>query len=44
MKIACLEEISWRKQWIDDDQLMTLTTGMNGTGYGRYLLSLLDRH
>ncbi len=43
MKVACLEEIAWRKGWIGDDHLMRLAEPLAKTGYGRYLLRLLDR-
>jgi glucose-1-phosphate thymidylyltransferase len=43
MKIACLEEIAWRQGWIDDDRLRQLAATLRGTGYGEYLVSLLER-
>lgn len=39
--IACLEEIAWRRGFIDDGQLRALGTKLNMTEYGRYILSLL---
>lgn len=39
--IACLEEIAWRRGFIDDDQLRALGTKLNMTEYGKYILSLL---
>ena len=42
MKVACPEEIAWRQGWIDDQRLRRLAEPMQGTDYGRYLLSLLD--
>ena len=41
LKIAALEEIVWRNNWINDDQLQTLANLQLKSGYGRYLLSLL---
>ena len=41
LKIACPEEIAFRKQWIDADALRALTTPYKQNGYGQYLLSLL---
>ena len=41
MKIACLEEIAYRKGFIDAAQLEALARGMCGS-YGRYLLELLS--
>lgn len=39
-KIACLEEISWRMGWIDDEQLIRLADSLTKSGYGDYLLRL----
>jgi glucose-1-phosphate thymidylyltransferase len=41
LKIACPEEIAWRKKWIDDAALEALGTPLAKNGYGRYLLGLL---
>jgi len=41
LKIACPEEIAWRKKWIDDAALEALGTALAKNGYGRYLLGLL---
>ena len=40
LKIACVEEISWRMGWIDAGLLQRLAEPMAGNGYGQYLLSL----
>lgn len=40
-KIACLEEIAWRRGYIDDKQLLTLATKLKQSGYGSYLEKLL---
>lgn len=42
LKVACPEEIAWRKKWIDSEQLERLGTELVKSGYGRYLLSLLN--
>lgn len=39
--IACLEEIAWRRGFIDDSKLRELGEELKMTEYGRYLLSLL---
>ncbi len=41
LKIACPEEISYRKGWIDAQQLETLAQPMLKNPYGQYLKSLL---
>ena len=41
LKIACLEEIAWRSQWIDSEQLQRLAQPLSKNGYGQYLLRLL---
>lgn len=42
MKIGCVEEVAWRAGFIDDDQLRGLAEPLLRSGYGRYLLDLLD--
>ncbi|MEO1406306.1 MAG: glucose-1-phosphate thymidylyltransferase RfbA [Pseudomonadota bacterium] len=37
LKIACLEEISWRNGFIDDQQLAAHAKRLEKTGYGAYL-------
>lgn len=39
--IACLEEIAWRKGFIDDEQLRKVGESLKMTQYGQYILSLL---
>ena len=41
MKIACAEEIVWRKGYINDQQLADLARSLIKSGYGNYLMSLL---
>lgn len=43
LKIACLEEIAWRKGYINAEQLLALARPLAKTGYGKYLLSLPGR-
>ncbi|MEO1944712.1 MAG: glucose-1-phosphate thymidylyltransferase RfbA, partial [Candidatus Thioglobus sp.] len=40
LKIACLEEISWRNGWIGTDQLKKNAKLLEKSGYGEYLLQL----
>lgn len=42
LKIACPEEIAWRKAFIDDAQLEKLAMPLRMSGYGEYLLNLLN--
>ena len=41
-KIGCIEEIAWRRGYIDDAQLEALAKPLQKSGYGDYLLALLD--
>ena len=41
-KIACLEEIAWRNQWITSEELRNLAIHFGNASYGRYLLSLIS--
>jgi len=40
LKVACLEEIAFRKDWITQSILIRQGEALSKTGYGRYLLSL----
>ena len=42
LKIACPEEIAWRAGWIDAVQLGALAQPLAKSGYGQYLLRLLE--
>ncbi len=41
-KVGCLEEYAWRNGWIDDEQLRALAEPMLKSGYGRYLVGLVN--
>ena len=43
-RVSCIEEIAWRKGWIDLDQLHHLGEQLGKTEYGRYLMELADAH
>jgi glucose-1-phosphate thymidylyltransferase len=40
--ISCIEEIAWRRGFIDDKQLKKLGEVQKQTSYGQYIISLLD--
>jgi glucose-1-phosphate thymidylyltransferase len=42
LKIACLEEIAFRMKYIDAEQLKKLSESLEKSGYGEYLLYLLE--
>jgi glucose-1-phosphate thymidylyltransferase len=41
-KIGCLEEIAWRAGWIDSDQLRSIAAPLMKSGYGSYLVDLIE--
>ncbi|HIW32266.1 MAG TPA: glucose-1-phosphate thymidylyltransferase RfbA [Candidatus Paenibacillus intestinavium] len=43
LKIACLEEISYRKGYITRQQLLNLAEPLKKSGYGQYLIELADK-
>ena len=42
LKVACVEEIAYRKGWIDAKQLQKLADRLSKTLYGKYLLQILN--
>lgn len=42
IKIACIEEIAWRKGFINTEQLVKLATPLLKSGYGKYLMDLIN--
>jgi glucose-1-phosphate thymidylyltransferase len=41
LKVACPEEIAWRRGYISDEQLEALAQPLSKNGYGSYLMGLL---
>lgn len=42
LKVACLEEIAYKKGWIDSEKLKTIAQPMCKNNYGKYLLQLAE--
>lgn len=42
LKVACLEEIAYKKGWIDSQKLREIAKPMSKNNYGKYLLQLAD--
>ena len=43
LKVSCPEEIAWRQKWISDDDLRILSKPLLNSGYGNYLIDLLEK-
>lgn len=42
-KIGCIEEVAWREGLINDDHLLQIAEPLQKSGYGDYLINLLNR-
>jgi glucose-1-phosphate thymidylyltransferase len=42
LRIGCIEEVAYKKGWIDAAQLQAVATPLVKSGYGEYLLKLLE--
>ena len=40
--VSCIEEIAWRRGFINNDQLRSIGNELKMTDYGKYILSLLE--
>ena len=40
--MGCPEEVAWRQGWIDNEQLNRLAQPLKKSGYGTYLLQMLE--
>ena len=43
LKVACPEEIAFQQGWIDDQRVLELAEPLRNSGYGEYLIQLLER-
>lgn len=43
LRIGCIEEVAWKRGYISGEQLEALARPLVKSGYGEYLLQLLDR-
>jgi len=43
LKVACPEEIAFLQGWIDDERVIELAEPLRNSGYGEYLIQLLER-
>ena len=44
LKVACLEEIAYKRGWIDKEQLIALAQPMAKNDYGKYLLRRAEEY
>ena len=40
--VACLEEIAYRKGWITPEKVMEIAKSLIKTGYGKYLMEVVE--
>jgi glucose-1-phosphate thymidylyltransferase len=43
LKVGCPEEVAWRRGFLSDDELRSRAEKLTKSGYGSYLLGLLER-
>lgn len=43
LKIGSIEEVAWRKKYINDEQLLRLAEPLRKSGYGDYLINLIKK-
>jgi glucose-1-phosphate thymidylyltransferase len=43
LKICCPEEVAYQNRWIDAAQLKAIAAPLVKSGYGEYLMGLLER-
>jgi glucose-1-phosphate thymidylyltransferase len=42
LRVACIEEVAWRMNFIDREQLTKLGSELHKSSYGKYILGLVD--
>ena len=42
LKVCCPEEVAWRNGWINNEDLLKLAEPLIKSGYGNYLISLIN--
>jgi glucose-1-phosphate thymidylyltransferase len=42
LKVGCIEEIAWRNNWIDTDELVSLAASYGNSSYSEYLLKIVQ--
>ena len=42
LKVGCPEEVAWRQGWINDEQLERIAKPLGKSGYGNYLMQMLQ--
>ncbi len=42
LNIGCIEEIAWRNKFINDEQLLEIAQPLRKSGYGEYLIKLIQ--
>jgi len=43
LQIACLEEIAYNNEWIDEEQVLAAANDMGKSEYGKYLRSIIEK-
>jgi glucose-1-phosphate thymidylyltransferase len=43
LKVACPEEVAYIKGWIGAEHVLSLAEPLKKTGYGQYLIDLIQR-